>query len=448
VDVEREVDAILGPVCPPGGPGAAVAVARGGEVLVRKGYGLAHLELGVPVRPEMVFRIGSLTKQFTAVALLLLAAEGRLAPEDDVRRFLPDYPTHGHALTLHHLLTHTSGVPSYTGFPEWRALWRRDLALEELLGLFRDRPLEFAPGTRFAYSNSGYVLLGAVLERVAGAPYDRLLAERLFEPLGLARTGYDATSRVVPGRVAGYQWRAEGGDGRGGWENAPYLSMTHPHAAGALLSSVDDLARWDAALTGGAVVDPEWLHRAWTAARLTDGTPTGYGYGWAVGDNAGHRTVEHGGGINGFRANALRLLDDGVFVALLLNSMPPAPPPEHVAFRIAAAAAGRPHRDPTTVSVGAGALDARTGVYRLDEAEAYTVTRDGERLVLRWTGGPADGRREELAPLSPGEFFAPGSSLRVRFRTDAAGTVHALEVCDRLGPPPKAAARIGAAAPA
>jgi D-alanyl-D-alanine carboxypeptidase len=326
---------------------------------------------------------------------------------------------------------------------------RRDLALDELVGLFRDRPLDFAPGERFVYTNSGYALLGAAIERVTGAPYGAFLQRRLFGPLGLAHTAYDDAARVVPGRVAGYEPAPAGGPGGGGarWEHAPYLSMSLPHAAGALRSSVDDLARWDAALTAGRVVGPEWLRRAWTPARLNDGTPTGYGYGWMVGDDAGHPTLEHTGLIGGFRAYTLRLPEEGVFAAVLSNGAlppppaPPHPPLDHPAYRLATAAAGRPYRAPVPVAVEPGALDACAGTYRRDAGEGYTVTRDGDRLVLQWTGGGTPGRRAPLAPLAPTEFFAPGSSLRVRFLTDAAGEVRALELRHRVGPPPDALAK-------
>ena len=277
-ELAQAIDAMLVEACKPDAPGAAVIVARDGNVVFRKGYGMANLELGVPIAPEMVFRLGSITKQFTAVAILMLAEQGKLALEDDITRFLPDYPTQGHTITVEHLLTHTSGIKSYTSMPEWLALRRNDLTVEELIDLFKDQPMEFAPGERWAYNNSGYVLAGAIIEKVSGQTYEQFLEQQIFEPLGMARTCYDRTTRIVPGRVAGYDRGDEG------IENAAYVSMTHPYAAGALMSSVDDLQRWDEALFAHRLVKPESLQRAFTPFVLNDGTSAGYGCGWGIGD--------------------------------------------------------------------------------------------------------------------------------------------------------------------
>ena len=181
-------------------PGAAVIVVRNGQVLLRKGYGLANLELGVPVAPEMVFRLGSITKQFTAVAVLMLVDQGSVSLDDDITTFLPDYPTHGHTITIKQLLTHTSGIPSYTDLPELPSLWRNDLTLDELIALFKDQPLDFAPGAQWAYSNSGYVLLGAVIEKVSGMGYGEFVQQRIFTPLGMTHSSYDSTAQIVPGQ--------------------------------------------------------------------------------------------------------------------------------------------------------------------------------------------------------------------------------------------------------
>jgi len=223
-------------------PGSAVVVVNGGRVIFRKGYGMANLELGVPVEPDMVFRLGSVTKQFTAVAVLMLAEQGKLSLDDDITKFIPDYPAKTQRVTVEQLLTHTSGIKSYTSLPEWLLMWRKDTELNELIGLFKDKPADFAPGERWAYNNSGYVLLGAIIEKASGQSYQDFIEKNIFQRLGMAHSFYDNTARVIPRRVTGYS------KGKDGYINAPYLSMTQPHAAGALVSSVDDLALWDAAL--------------------------------------------------------------------------------------------------------------------------------------------------------------------------------------------------------
>ena len=423
-ELAQAIDAMLVEACPPDAPGAVVIVARDGNVVFRKGYGMANLELGVPIAPEMVFRLGSITKQFTAVAILMLVEQGKLALEDDITRFLPDYPTQGHTITVEHLLTHTSGIKSYTSMPEWLALRRNDLTVEELIDLFKDQPMEFAPGERWAYNNSGYVLAGAIIEKVSGQTYEQFLEQQIFEPLGMARTCYDRTARIVPGRVAGYDRSDEG------FENAAYLSMTHPYAAGALMSSVDDLQRWDEALFAHRVVKPESLQCAHTPFVLNDGTSTGYGYGWGIGTYEGHAILEHGGGINGFLTFAIHLPEDRVYVAVLTNTTANDRSPDQLAIKIAAEVIGVPYRERETIMLDLELLDACVGVYEIYEGEEAIVTREGDRLFIQRTGGS----RDEVFPVSPAEFCLKHSSYRFTFRKNAAGEVIEVEGRGRTGP--------------
>ena len=422
-DRAQRIDAYLRSIYPAQEPGAAVIVVDDGQVVLREGYGLANVELGVPIAPDMVFRIGSVTKQFTAVAALLLVQEGKLAFDDEITKFLPDYPTHGKKITVEHLLTHTSGIKSYTGLPEWLAKRREDLTLEQLIGLFEDQPMDFAPGDKWLYNNSGYVLLGAVLEKASGQSYEELLRSRIFAPLGMQRTGYGHTAPILPGRVAGYQRR------QAGWENAPFLSMTQPYAAGALVSTVDDLARWNAALDGAKLLPPPLLARAMTGYALPDGKPTGYGYGWGVGDWRGHHFVEHGGGIDGFQSYVLREPRAGLFVAVLSNALGREPDPDTVATKVALLALGESIEDPPVVKLAPEVLDRYTGVYRIDETTTRVVTREGDRLFTQRTGG----EKLEALPLAESEFFYRDSLERASFRRDAAGKVTGMVLHRRQG---------------
>ena len=199
-----QVDSLLSSVYKSGEPGAALLIMKDGQVLVRKAYGMADLELGIPLEPDMVFRIGSMTKQFTAVAALMLIEQGKLALADPITKFLPDYPIQGKTITIEHLLTHTSGIQSYTDMDSWRPLLRKDMNLTELIGVFKDQPMQFAPGERWRYNNSGYVLLGAVIEKVAGMSYESFLQKNIFDPLGLKNTFYGSATRVIPRRIPGY----------------------------------------------------------------------------------------------------------------------------------------------------------------------------------------------------------------------------------------------------
>jgi CubicO group peptidase (beta-lactamase class C family) len=204
-DAVAAIDRIFAEAYPANGPGAAVLVVQDGKDVLRKGYGMAELELGVPISPDMVLRIGSVTKEFTSACVLKVAEEGRLALDDPIGKYLPDFPTKGRRITIEQLLTHTSGIHSYTDMPTWRDRMREDWTLAELEAFFRDAPFDFEPGTKWHYDNSGYVLLGAILEKVTGRPYAELVAEMIFRPLGMTSTRYDRDAPIIPGRVAGYQ---------------------------------------------------------------------------------------------------------------------------------------------------------------------------------------------------------------------------------------------------
>jgi len=408
----------------PNEPGASVIVVKDGKIIFRRGYGMANLELSVPVEPDMVFRLGSVTKQFTAVAILMLAEQGKLSLDDDITKFLPDYPAKTQQITVEQLLTHSSGIKSYTSLPEWLSMWRKDTELNELIGLFKDKPTDFAPGERWAYNNSGYVLLGAIIEKASGQSYQDFIEKNIFAPLGMKHSFYDNTARVIPRRVTGYS------KGKDSYINAPYLSMTQPHAAGALVSSVDDLALWDAALYTDKLVKQETLKRAWTPTRLTNGKFTHYGYGWAINSYEGHTVIEHGGGINGFATYALRMPDDRVFVAVLTNKDSGGPGPARVVLKIAALTIGKPYREPLAINLPPSVLDNYVGVYQLNEKEEAIVRREGEKLFISLPGAG----KTEINPSSETEFFVKESRSRLSFTRNAAGLVMGFVLSGSSGP--------------
>jgi CubicO group peptidase (beta-lactamase class C family) len=421
----QSIDALLSPVFQAAEPGAAVIVTQNGRTVFRKGYGLANVELRASIRPAMALRIGSVTKQFTAVAVLMLVQEGKLALDADLTTYLPDYPTQGEKITIEHLLTHTSGIKSYTSMSEWMPLWRKDLPLQELIDLFKVQPLDFKPGERWAYNNSAFVLLGAVIEKVSGQSYAQFLAERIFQPLGMKATQYDLTEKIIPGRVAGYN------KGANGWENAPYLSMTHPHGAGALISSVDDLARWDAALYSGKLVQPELLQKAWTPYILADGRATQYGYGWGISPLAGKSFIEHGGGINGFICHALRMPEERIFVAILTNRTGTEDHLGMLALQIAFLTAAIPFPEIQPFEAKPEALAACQGVYQVSEKEELTLTVSEGKVFAQRTGGGKD----ELTPVSASEFCYKDSPFtRIAILHGPGSKISGLEVRGRFGP--------------
>jgi len=423
-DLVARIDQLLQKTYPAGEPGAAVLVERDGQVLLRQGYGMANLEISVPIRPEMVFRIGSITKQFTAVAVLKLAEQGKLGLDDEITKYLPDYPTHGQRITIENLLTHTSGIKSYTSLAEWRKRIREDLSVAQIVDLFKDQPADFAPGEKWLYDNSGYFLLGAIVEKVTGKPYADWMAETLFTPLGLTHTTYGADAPIVPGRVAGYEGEP------GYYQNASYISMTHPYAAGALVSTVDDLDRWARALAAGTLVRKDLLDRMTTSYHLKNGRPTGYGYGLGLWSYAGHRVVEHNGGINGFTTALLTMPDDHLVVVVLSNNADHQPSPDDVSLRIAAIIIGRALEDRKAVPVAPPILDRYVGVYRTDETITRVVRREGDHLVTQRLPG---GERTAALAASPTDFFYADFADTVHFTTDASGKVAGLVIEHRNG---------------
>ena len=408
----EQIDGLLKGYFRPTEPGAAIVVVKDGQVVYRKAYGSANLELGVSLQPEMVFRLGSITKQFTAAAVMLLAEQGKLGLQDPIEKFLPGYPTQGHVITIEHLLTHTSGIQSYTDIPGWMtSKIQADLTVQELIDGFKKEPMQFAPGERWRYNNSGYVLLGAIIEKASGQTYEAFVTERIFKPLAMKSAYYGSNEPIIPRRAEGYTGSPSTP------RNARYLSMTQPYAAGSLVASVDDLARWDAALYTDALLTKTSRERMWTPYRLKSGKPTTYGYGWGIGKLRGHPSVEHGGGIPGFSTYGLRLPDDRVYVAVLCNSDNPKVSPGYLAKRIAALAIGAPFPEPVAISLDPKVLERYVGVYEIDKETRRTVTVEGGKLYTQRTGG----ERLEARPRSETEFFYDNSLTTLRFVVDASG---------------------------
>lgn len=387
------------------GSGGVVLVVRNGETLLRRAYRMAHLELGVPMTAEHVLGTGSITKQFTSVAILQLVAQGKLALDDDVRRHLPQFQSYGKRITIEQLLSHTSGYPNIVDRPDFETLSRREMSLDQLMASTRDMPLHFEPGQGFRYSDSGYFALGAVIEAVSGQKYASYLEEELFRPLGMEHTWYADDARIIPGRAAGYSLR----DGK--VINAPHMSMTIPHAAGAVFSTVDDLARWDQALRSLEVLPKALLERAWSVRKLPDGTTSGYGLGWKVCSLAGHRTIEHGGFVNGFGAQLLRLPDDDLTIAILVNNDGDIPDAGALARRIARwLLTGSPI--PAYQKLTPPQRAALVGTYAISGEDHRVISARDEGLFSKRSQGP----EFQLYALSPSEFSIAGDDDALVFR--------------------------------
>jgi CubicO group peptidase (beta-lactamase class C family) len=405
-------DSLLTRQFPAAGPGATVLVAQAGRVLYRRAFGQADLERQVAMTPEYRLRLGSLTKQFTACAILKLAEEGKLSVHDELTRYLPDYPTQGHSLTIEHVLTHTAGIPDYTHQPTFTPQFQRqDLTPRQLVTLIEAQPLDFVPGTQFRYSNSGYVLLGYLIEVVSGKSYERYLQDTFFTPLGMTHTGYDHPEQVLPERAAGYQ------PGPAGYENAAALSMSLPYAAGALLSTGDDLLRWYEALRQGRVVRAASLAQAQQPYRLVNGSYTAYGYGWELGTLQGSPVVKHVGRINGFLTYVLYLPQQQLFVSLLTNCNP-APDPERTAFLLAAQAIGKPYPH-ATWSLPAQEQQRYVGIYHADGGGQRKISWESGQLLLM----PSGGDKAPLRAYAPDKFYEAQTLALLAITRDKTGAI-------------------------
>jgi len=386
----------------------SVLIAKGDQVLFAKGGGWANAEHEVPNTPRTKFRLGSITKQFTAMAILILQEQGKLAVDDPVSKHAEGCPESWKEVTIHHLLTHTSGIPSFTNLPGYRASMPLPSSPRQTLDRVREMPLEFSPGDRFAYSNSGYVLLGQIIEQVSGKSYEEFLRASIFEPLGMADTGYDLPGKILPHRAAGYE------PAKGGLANASYLDMTIPHAAGSLYSTVEDLHRWSRALDAGKLIPKTAYEKMFTPGKGN------YGYGWIINKEHGRDLVSHGGGINGFTTSISRYPGEQLCVVVLCNVV--TSNPGEVAHALAAIALGEPYELPQErkfVAVEAKVLDKYIGKYEIAPNLVLTISREGERLL----GQPSGQSQIELRPLSDVKFFAKEVNAEVTFVADGDGKV-------------------------
>lgn len=311
----QKIDELVGLYNQYGSFNGTVLVAEHGQVIFKKGYGWANMEWQIPNQPDTKFRLGSITKQFTSMLIMQLVADGKLRLDEKLSEALPYYRKDtGDQVTLHYLLTHTSGIPSYTSAKDMHEWWHNHFEVEDFVKKHCSGDLEFTPGSKFEYDNSGYFLLGAIIEKVTGKKYEEVLAERIFKPLGMRNSGYDHSETVIEHRAEGYE------HGKDGFANAEYLDMSIPYAAGSLYSTVEDLYLWDQALYTEKLLSTELKTKMWTPFL------SGYAYGWGVAKiadgkpGAGGTLIQHGGGINGFNTHEARYVDDKHLIVLFNNT--------------------------------------------------------------------------------------------------------------------------------
>ena len=394
--------------------GLSIAVVKGRDTIVMKGYGLADVENDIPATPQTVYRIGSITKQFTSAAVMQLVEQGKVNLDDDITKYFPGFATHGQRILVRHLMNHTSGIPSYTDIRNFGRVITLDLPHDSLIALVQADSLMFAPGSGFYYNNTGYYMLGMLIEKVTNQKYGDYLAAHLFQPLGLTSTRYCATAPIIKRRAQGY-----GVDSSRTLVNASYISMDLPFAAGSLCSTVGDLVKWENALFSGKVVSASSLAQMTTPAKLTSSRPMPYGFGLAPDTVGKHRVIGHGGGINGFISQEEYYPDDSLTVVVLANTSPA--PSGGIARNAARLVFGLPLISrptvPTEIALDSVKRARYVGRYALQAPDASRspaqVLDENGHLVLE-----ARGQKRELVAVGPDVFAVKGQpGARVLFYT-------------------------------
>jgi CubicO group peptidase (beta-lactamase class C family) len=371
--LEKILDNLLSPQFKIAEPGCEILVAKKGEIVYKKAFGNANMELNMSIRPDMVFNLASVTKQFTAIAILQLVEQGKISLTDSLQKYIPDYPSKSYTITVENLLTHTSGIRDYMQIDYANVYMERwDFKPKQLIDSFKNYALEFEPGTKFSYSNSGYYLLGYIIQIVSGQSYQSYIQDHLLKPIGLAHTYFDSSSIIIPNRVNGYRKEEDV------FKNVDYWSPTIEYAAGGLISNVDDLFKWHKGLYSYQILKKETLQKAFVPYQLKDGTETGYGYGWFIKTSNGIKSIEHEGGIPGFKSNVIYFPAEDIFIATLYNCG--TVPIDELTNTISSMSLGKPLQ--TDVKIDTKLLDEYVGVYQLTIDTSRTIIMRKEKNQL------------------------------------------------------------------
>ncbi len=404
--IEKEIDAIVSSMYTQNEPGISILVAKNGKPVYRKAFGKASLELDVTMKPENVFELGSITKQFTAVAILMLEEQEKLAIGDEITKYIPDYPTQGKKITIHHLLNHTSGIKSYTGMESFRKLARTDMSPIELIDVFKNEPMDFDPGTAFRYNNSGYILLGHIIEVITENTYENFIEKHIFKKLGMNSSYYGKMKELIKNRASGYQKEESN------FANADYLSLTLPYAAGSLMSTVDDLLKWQNAISGNVLIKRSSLEKAIRGSVLDNGENIEYGYGWRKASIRASEGYAHGGGIFGYTTYGVFLEKENVYVIGLTNCN--CKNVRDIVKKVAAVAIGKPIPDKKdAITLSEDSLKKWIGAYEFEEKIIrHIIYKEGKLFSLK---EGTNSREFEIYPMKDGSFIFDDGTISYNF---------------------------------
>lgn len=414
VALASRIDAAIAPRYRPREPGAIVLVIKDGHTLFRKAYGEADILTHTPLSPDMAMPIGSMTKQFTAVAVMLLAESGKLSVSDPISRYLAMYPTHGKVITVENLLTQTSGIPDYVTTPDWPSNMGRETSTQALLDTFSQWPLNFEPGAKYEYSSSNYILLGAIIEKVSGLTYAKFLEQRIFIPLGMDNTGYGDRIRGNAALASGHTLI------EGGFVHSAPVSPSQLYSAGGMMSTVDDLARWNEAIDAGRLLSAASWKKMFTPYRPKEGESE-YGYGFQINNSwQNTTTIRHGGRIPGFETFAMRLPEQRLYVAVLSNQDGGRTPPYEVAQRVAMVALGKALPTALFITLDNKIFDSYVGRYRMtDSPMVIDISRAGDKYLASATGQGMF----ELKAVSATRFLSESAGTELQFERSDDGVI-------------------------
>ncbi len=391
-------------------PGLTVAVVKNGEAVKAQGYGLADVELNVPATAETIYQSGSVGKQFTSAAVMLLVEEGKINLDDRISKYLDGAPEIWKEITVRHLLTHTSGIKNYG---DKDLDYRRDYSDEELIKIAASFPLDFQPGEKWSYSNTGYVLLGYIIKRASGKFYGDFLKERVFTPLGMTTARIINEEEIIPNRASGYRMS------KGTLKNQRYVSPSlNTTADGSLYLTVLDMAKWDAALYSEKLLKRSSIDQIWTPVKLNSGKTNPYGFGWLITEINSHKLIEHGGEWQGFTTHISRYVDDKLTVIVLTNLA--GANPGAIAHKVAALYV--PELQPVAkkaVNIDPKIFDSYVGQYEVTPQLVFTISREGDKFMAQVTGQP----KIELFAESETKFFFKVIEAGVEFVKDPASRV-------------------------
>lgn len=413
-NIESQIDKLISKTYIENGPGIAILIAKNGIPLYKKSFGKSNIELNSNVNTESVFQIGSLTKQFTAVAILMLEEKGKLKLTDDITKYLPEYPTNGNNITVHNLLNHTSGIRGRTPISDPK-LMAIDMKSEQLIEYLKKQPLKFNSGEQFSYSNSGYILLGRIIETITGMSYEDFIENNIFKKLKMNNTRYGNNKEIIKNRASGYQFNGKE------YINATYMSMTIPYAAGAILSTVDDLLKWQNALNSNALIKQSNFVKATNGSILKNGKNIPYGYGWYKRKINNSTAITHGGATSGFMSNSIYLKDENIYIIALTNCFCKKNKNlQKITYKIATLFTQKTsEKNIEEIQLPKNKLNKWTGTYRLNNNTYISIKLDNNNLYGYNT--KKENIKHKLIPISENDFTFENKKFSFHFMTSTNG---------------------------